>query len=62
MRLPAPTERPTEYVVVLLGAVIAVLRRLVSVDEGLEADLTNLVVLAVPLVTWVVARRRGPAS
>lgn len=54
--VPKPSERPTEYGILLIGAVVAVVRQFVNIDPELEANLTNLLVVLVPGITWVVGR------
>lgn len=51
--VPSPRERPTEYVVALASAVLAVLAVLRPLPPDLTPALLALVGVCAPLVTWI---------
>lgn len=56
-RVPDPRKRPTEYAVVLVASVLALVGVFVDLPDGLHSASLGLVAVLAPLVTLVVSRR-----
>jgi hypothetical protein len=62
MNVPSPADRPTEYVVSVVSAALALIAIFFDLPNGFEAAFLAFVAVLAPGVTAWVAHRRGEAK